>query len=314
MKKDKDGRLVPFYRATDLLTKVPLKKFAEISIQEVVNVDSSNIEHSIWTKIVKLIEKNCEEFDGFVVVHGTDTMAYTASAVSYALQNLAKPVVFTGSQKALDDLPSDGYGNLINALSVAVKSVAGVFIVFGSKILQGNRATKVSESALDAFDSPMVLPRGTITLEAQIQYAPTIKHGKLISKSEFDPNILVIRVTPGLASDYLETIVRTTDCKGIILEGFGAGNIPFSLLPFLKTAKKKGIPVVVLSQCPEGATQMRLYEVGAHALEGGAIAGLDMTIEATVTKLMWGLAQNKSREEIQELFEKDIAGEVTLRE
>lgn len=315
MKKDEDGRLVPFYKASDLLEKIPeLQEMADISVEEVVNVDSSNVDHMVWKKLALVIAEKHEQYDGFIITHGTDTMAYTASALSYALQYLAKPVVFTGAQVPLHELPSDGYVNLMNAILVANIGFAGVFIVFGSKIMQANRATKVSESALDAFDSPMVPLAGKITLKPSISLGSRMGYGKLVCVPEFDPNVLVINITPGLSSKYLDAALKMTGLKGIVLEGFGAGNIPVALTPFLHTAKEKEIPVIVLSQCSNGATKMRLYDVGSHALEAGAIAGMDMTVEAAVTKLIWGLAQGKNRDEIQTLFEANIAGEVTLHE
>jgi len=313
MKKDKHGRLTPFYNATELLQKAPyLHELAHISVAEVTNIDSSNIDPKIWTRLALLIAQKRSSYDGFVIIHGTDTMAYSASALSFALKNIDKPIVFTGAQKPLEQLPSDGYNNLINALLVASQGVPDIYIVFGSKILQGNRSTKVSESDIDAFDSPMVAPRGKISLEPIMNYVYKTKRGEFDCQPTFDTGVLVIKITPGLSAKYLQAAVEVPNCKGVVLEGFGAGNLPQELLSFLKIAKNKDIPVIMMSQCPQGMTQMRLYEVGAHALSDGAIPAADMTVEATVTKLMWGLSQRCGVIATSKLFQTNLAGEVTL--
>ncbi len=313
MKKDKNNALVPFHNSKVLLEKIPyLNKIAQISLKEVVNIDSTNIGPDLWSKLASLIENNYNKFDGFIVTHGTDTMAYSASAMSFALGNINKPVIFTGSQKTIDDIPTDAVNNLINSTIISTFDLAGVFIVFGPKILQGNRATKVSESSLDAFDSPMVMPIGDISLEPQLKnYHKKLKTVSYLNfKTDFDPNIMTVTVTPGLSSTYLEILIN--NCRGIILQGFGPGNIPTSLIAFFKKAKKLNIPVIITSQCKKGVTKMQLYEVGYNALKHGVIPGNDMTIEAAVAKLMWILGQTKDISMIKQAFNKNYFGEVSL--
>lgn len=314
MKKNKAGTLVPFHEGKILLEKVPhLTKIAQISVTEITNIDSTNIDHHVWTKLAHVIKDNYSAYDGFVVTHGTDTMAYSACALSFALGKLSKPVIFTGSQKPIDDIPTDAVNNLINAVIIAVYDVAGVYIVFGSKILRGNRATKMSESSLDAFDSPMIAPIGEISLQPRLSelYKKGKKAANGISlKADFKPDVISIILTPGLNVGYLEKL--TDSSKGIILSAFGPGNIPDKLLPFLIKAKKWNIPVIIISQCRKGITQMQLYEVGSKALRYGAIPGNDMTIEAAVTKLMWILAQTHNLKDIKQAFQKNYFGEVTV--
>lgn len=313
MKKNREAVLAPFYRGNSLLKKVPyLSHFAQISIKEITDIDSTNLEPNFWSKLASTIRDNYYKFDGFIVTHGTDTMAYTASALSFALGNLNKPIIFTGSQKSIDDIPTDAEGNLINSVIVATYNITGVFIIFGSKILYGNRSTKVSESNLDAFDSPMVPAVGEISLEPKLNIFPKKVKKKipLICKADFDKDVISIVVTPGLNTTYLEKTLNF--CKGIILVAYGPGNIPSGLLTFLKKARESYKPVIIISQCKKGTTKMKLYEVGYQALKYGAIPGNDMIIESAVTKLMWLLGQNYNINKIRQAFNKNYSGEVSL--
>lgn len=315
MKKNSEGVLAPFHSGKTILEKLPsLQSVADISVVEIINIDSTDLDPKVWTRLARIIYEKYSDFDGFVVTHGTDTLAYTASALSFALGNLTKPVVFTGSQRTIDDIPSDAGGNIINSVLLATRDVAGIFIVFGSKILWGSRATKVSESKLEAFDTPMVLPAGEISLELKLDEkfhnrGSQKKHPTSIIP-DFNSDIIVISVTPGLNASYLEGFLDRY--KGIILKGFGPGNIPTSLLSFLKKAKEREIPVVITSQCQKGVAKMDLYYAGYHAKELGVISGHDMTIEAAAVKLMWILARTRDIKKIRQVFEKNIAGEVTI--
>lgn len=312
MKRNNKGILTPHHNLSDLLKNIPqLTKLANISVINITNVDSSDLHPLIWTKISQSIFDNVQKFDGFIIVHGTDTMAYTASALSFALHNINKPIILTGAQKPFDDIPSDATNNLINAIIVASMSKIGTYVVFGSKILQGNRATKMSESDMDAFDSPMVDNTGNIALRPEILFPFKSRNLKKMPENfEFDPNIVVVKITPGITENLEESFIDKY--HGLILEGFGPGNLPHSIQPLLVSADKKQIPVVVLSQCRKGVTKMRLYEVGQQVLDGGAIPGEDMTVEAASTKLMWILAKTRDLSKIKRLFLTDIAGEITL--
>lgn len=311
MKRGTDGILRPYHRGKQILKQVPeLTSIADVSLEDVANIDSSNVKPSLWLKLAKLIYQNQQQFDGFVVTHGTDTLAYTACALSFALQNFSKPIVFTRSQRPLEDIPTDGRNNLLNAFLVAVKDNPQIMVVFGSKILLGVRATKISESNYDAFDSPMVKPIGAIALELRLDKQDRRRRrAKFRFKPEFNHNILLVEVTPGLGKETVKQLL-SSGVEGIIVKAYGPGNFPDSLLPAVMMAREKKIPLIVLSQCYRGTTQMQLYEVGDQALRVGAIPGNDMTTEAAATKLMWELANIKGYQKLRRLFAKNLVGEV----
>ena len=313
MRRNNLGALEPFFNASDLLKMIPdAAKFAELSFIQIINIDSTNMDPSIWTKIAQTIINNESKYDGFVITHGTDTMAYTSSALSYALININKPIILTGSQKPLEDIPSDAFNNLINAVIISTKIEKGVYIVFGQKILLGNRSTKINESELEPFDSLMVPPAGMIKLKPEISNMFIFKKNKnTLTNINFDSNIIIVKIMPGLSKENLEKIVFS-NYKGIVLECYGPGNIPDSFTPFLNKAKKKNLPVIILSQCKEGSTKMHLYEVGRQVFVRGGIPGRDMTVEAASTKLMWILAQTRDIKKIRKLFLTNIAGEITV--
>ncbi len=314
MKRNSKGALSPYYGGNRLLTKIPeLKTIADCRVENITNIDSTNMTVETWSTLAQKIFSYYKTYDGFIIIHGTDTMAYTASALSFALKNINKPIIFTGAQKPLDDINSDGRNNLINSCLVAQMELDEVGIVFGSKILKGVRATKVSESSLDAFDSLMKEPLGEISLEPRLKDKNEKKNIEkpLTCQPDFNPKVIVISLQPGLPVNFLTKILET-DCRGVVLKAFGAGNIPSHIITFLKEAKSAEVPVVILSQCNKGMTQMQLYQVGYQALEAGAIPGRDMTLEAAVTKLMWGLANIEKFRELKKLFDTDLAGEVTL--
>lgn len=315
MKRKADGMLAPAASADELAALVPgIEALADFGYKFAADIDSTNMHPAIWKNLAQIIFDEYKNYDGFVVTHGTDTMAYTASALSFALRNLDKPVVITGSQKSIFDLASDAPNNLINAVKTALLEVPEVCLVFGSRILRGNRSQKISEKKLDAFWSPMVLPLGCIALEPEIT-AERIWHwpsGNLEFAPNFENEVVFYQLFPGLDKKYIEAAIER-GCKGIILNSYGAGNVPngeFSLLPAIKKAAEKNIPVVVATQCVEGSTRM-IYEVGKAALEAGAIPAFDMTSEAAATKLMWVLAQTKEMEKIKEMMRTNYCGEIT---
>jgi len=311
----KNGVLVPADSANDLLAMVPgIEELAEFDYEFVANIDSTNMTPGLWKKLAGVIYEKYDNYCGFVIAHGTDTMAYTASALSFALLNLSKPVIMTGAQKPIFDLASDAQNNLINAVKVALTGIPEVAIVFGSKVLRGNRAQKFSESKLNAFRSPVALPLGCIALEPEI-YRERILPASgrpLEFKPDFESQVMFYQIFPGLDPKYIEAAI---DCgvKGIILNSYGAGNVPngdISLIPLIKSAVAKNIPVVVATQCAEGSTKM-IYEVGLAAAEAGAISAFNMTSEAAVTKLMWVLAQTRDLEKIKQMMQANLCGEIT---
>lgn len=312
----KTSALRPMLSIDDLLAYAPLlRKEFNIHTRTITNVDSTNIQPHHWMEIAAVVAKEYSNYDGFVVVHGTDTMAYTASALSFALGNLGKPVILTGAQVPPGIMGSDALSNLISACQAATMDFAEVAIVFGTKILRGNRSVKVSESDRNAFESPVFPTLGSVRLQPELtsELAKHRSSGPLKVKNAFTGNVAVIKIVPGMSPDILVNIIKS-DVDGIIVESFGPGNVPNqenSLLPAIQLAKKKGIPVLIATQCIYGTTRMYLYEVGQQALELGVIPTGDMTPEASFVKLKWALAQSNDPEKIGRLIAKNIAGELT---
>lgn len=316
MLADKEGHFAPGLVENSLLDLIPeIKEAADINIISVDNTDSSNIEPDLWEKLANIIYENYEDYSGFVITHGTDTMVYTSSALSFFLQELGKPIVITGAQVPISKLGSDGRANIINAVRVALSDLAEVCIVFGTKIIRGTRARKISTFDLEAFDSINFPKLGSIGLTIKLK---DIAKKRFFERSPlFQPNLEIdvarIPVYPGIHPDIID---RLSDFhKGIVLEGYGVGNIPTgrnSLIPVIKNCTKKGVPVVICTQCIVGSTAMELYKVGRDAISAGAIPAMDMTPETTQVKLMWVLAQTKDLKKIKSIMLKDYTGEISL--
>ena len=282
-------------------------------------LDSSNISVEEWNKIAETIAENYESYDGFVILHGTDTMAYTASALSFMLENLSKPVILTGSQIPLCELRSDGRDNLITSLLIAADDkVHEVCLCFGGLLLRGNRTTQVSADGLVAFDSPNYPPLAEIGISIRYHRPALLPkpEGKLhLQKLESIP-IGVLKVFPGIQFELFESIMTET-LRGIVLETFGAGNIPEgsgALLPIIHKAFKNGTVVTVCSQCSQGTVSLGTYETSNALMRAGAVSGHDLTTEAAVTKLYYLFSKNLSKNEIKAAMEQDLRGELTMRD
>ena len=304
----------------ELLNFIPeINDFADITTINAFNTDSSNMQPVCWLKIAKIINANYLEYDGFIITHGTDTMHYTASALSFLLQNISKPIVLTGSQVPPDQLGSDTKRNVLDALRVATcTDIHEVILVFNSKILRGNRAKKFRELEFDAFESVGMLPLGIIEHDIRHtgeHYQNDLVDSKIKFFDKLEKNVCIQKITPGFNPKIISKLIEL-GYKGIILEGYGAGNLPIdenSLIPEIENAVSKGIPIIVSSQCAIGFSWMYLYECGKKALDAGAIPGHDMISETALTKLMWILGNypDKSIKQIKELFLSDICGEVS---
>jgi len=320
MQRNEKGFLRPAKGVEDLLKIAPeLTNLVNLSYVFIENIDSTNMQPRVWSKLAEEIHKRYEEYDGFIITHGTDTMAYTASALSLALQNLNKPVVLTGSQMPPDDPASDAKNNLINSCRIASMNLRGVIICFGTKIIQGNKAKKWSEVSLDAFVSHLTGDIGEIATTISIFESAQRKRSseqELILKDKFENGVLQITLVPGMDPGFVEKIIETGQCKGLILESFGAGNVPDkwnSFIPLIKRAvHEMNIPVIVTTQCGGGtSSHMLTYEGGYNAAKAGAISGKDMTTECAAVKLMWVLAQTKNMDEIKRIIHHSYAGEIT---
>jgi len=308
-----EGTLAPCSDGKSLLEAVPeLKTIAEIDVMPLANIDSSSLQPDLWVPLAKAIYERMGECDGFVVTHGTDTLSYTAAVLSFMLQELGKPVIVTGAQLPLEDLGSDGRTNLINSFRVAAENISGVLVVFGSLVINGTRAKKTSAFDLQAFTSANVPPLGTIGLS--IRFSDKIRprsRKKGLFQPFLNPDVGMLSVYPGLKPEIMSYLVSTH--SGIVLEGYGAGNIPTeerSLLPAIREACERNVPVVVCTQCLVGSTEMEVYKVGKVALDAGAIPAMDMTPETTLVKLMWVLGQTKEIQTVASLMQKSFAGEL----
>ena len=289
-----------------------LDELADLEVAYIDNIDSSNITHGHWDHVADVIAEKYDDYDGFVVTHGTDTMAYTASALSFVLQGLGKPVVLTGSQIPGTRIESDARRNFVNAVRVATMDLSGVFIVFDRKILLGARATKSSESKLDAF---VAVNRGVVG-DIRVDVRITADHrrrtdSRLDLQKGFEENVVIVTLVPGMPPDVLMCIVES-GIKGLVLRGFGTGNVAYEYLDAVTRAAELEIPIVVTTQCQQGATMMHLYDLGRKLLDLGAIQGYDMSTESIVTKLMWALKRADSVEAVREIMHTDVCGEIVL--
>ena len=285
-------------------------------------VDSSDMNPKIWIKLAKTIHKNYRKYDGFVILHGTDTMAYTASALSYMLDNLDKPVVMTGSQLPIGILRTDGKENLITAIEIAAAKQNGITIVpevcvyFDNKLYRGNRVTKRHADHFSAFDSvnyPLLGKAGVdIKFDTDHIDYPTHK-GILKISQNFDEHVAIIKIFPGMSRAVFESIVNIPDLKGIVLETFGSGNAPTApwLIRSIKRGVKQKMIFLNVSQCQGGTVKMGHYQASRGLHEAGVVSGKDMTTEAAVTKLMFLLGQGLKHEDIKLHLHKSLSGEIS---
>lgn len=292
-----------------------LRTYYDITVRDVICLDSSNITPEEWQLIAKTVFESRSGFDGIVISHGTDTMAYTASALSFMLPDMDIPVVFTGSQLPLSDMLSDGPDNLRTAFAMAASGCPGIFLAFDRKVMLGCRAVKVRASGFSAFESvnaryvAQVTNRGLVIDPSALP--PRRGEARLCPK--IDRNVFLLKLTPGLNPAVFD-MLSAMGYQGIIIEAFGLGgvNVLHKGLRGIRRATEDGISVVVTTQCLYDSSDLRVYQVGNKLLELGVIQGLDMTSEAAMTKLMWGIGQGMNQEEITALFAENLAGEVTV--
>lgn len=280
-------------------------------------LDSSDITVKEWNKMGRAIADRYDDYDGFVVLHGTDTMAYSASALSFMLENLGKPVIFTGAQIPLCELRSDGRDNIVNSLAIAASDrVHEVCLYFNGRLLRGNRSTKKSSDQFQAFESPNAPILAEVGISIRYNEAALRPAGVgLLRLQEFQEiPIGVLKIFPGIQFELFESIM-TEKLKGVVLETFGAGNIPsynHALLPMIKKAYLSGTIITVCSQCMQGTVSLGAYATSKALQEVDAVSGVDMTTEAAVTKLYYLFSKGLSKEEIKEQMPLDLCGELSI--
>ena len=323
IKNSETGALENF-NFNDLLESIPELNLLDcnISSKSFSNpIDSSNMKPSNWIEIGTIIEDNYKNYDGFVILHGSDTMSYTASALSFMLENLSKPVIFTGSQLPIGDLRTDAKENLITSIQIAslVENnqpvVQEVGLYFEYKLYRANRTTKINAEHFEAFDSPNYPPLIISGVNLSINYQSLLtakKNKKLVVHKIFEPNILLVKLFPGINKETINHLFSTPNLKGMIFETYGSGNITNEkwFLKALKTIIDKKIPVVNVTQCAGGSVDMNIYSTNVIYRNIGIISGKDISTEAAVTKLMLMLGQNIPDNNFKTKFETSLRGEM----
>ena len=320
------GALEPF-DFEHLLNNVPELKQFDVQIETYQfdpPIDSSDMTPARWTELSHVIADHYDDYDGFVVLHGTDTMAYTASALSYMLENLTKPVIFTGSQLPIGMLRTDGKENLITSIEIAAAKdeqgharVPEVGIYFNGRLLRGNRTTKQSAEEFNAFESfnyPHLADAGVEIL----YHTDRILHpqwGKpLIPHFRLDNNVIIFSLFPGIREDLVRHIIATPNLRSIVMRTFGSGNAPQRpwVMQALREATQRGKIVINISQCMQGRVEMGRYDTGYQLQEAGVISGYDSTVESAVTKLMFLQSHYDDPEQVRHFMTQSIRGEISV--
>ena len=323
MRRNENGTLVPFdFNTIEQEFPAVRNLNVDISVYKMEAIDSSNVTPSRWGELAHIIEQNYDSYNGFVVLHGTDTMSYTASALSFMLENLGKPVIFTGSQIPMGILRTDGRENLITAIEIAAATdnegralVPEVALYFQNHLFRANRTSKHSAEALSAFESRNLQPLAEVGVNIKYNHAVIHKgdEKRLQVSDKLDDRVIIIKLFPGLSAESFRAMLAIEGVRGVVLETYGTGNAPTAkwFVEALREAIARGIAVVNITQCQGGTVAMQLYETGRQLQDLGVICGYDMTTEAAVTKLMRLLGEGFSGAELVQKMEESLCGELS---
>ena len=319
------GALCPvdFDRLLELMPELKKAGIRIHSIPFLPLIDSSDVHPPLWKKLALIIQDNYDEYDGFVILHGTDTMAYSASALSFMLENLSKPVIFTGSQLPIGMMRSDAKENLLTSIEIAADKENGksivpeVCIFFEDTLFRGNRTTKKNVEHFNAFESYNYPPLAKAGVHLKYFRSSIHYHENnlpLRIRTKTDQNIAILKLYPGITEEMVNAILNIPNLRAVVLESFGAGNAPRRIWFYkaLKNANDKGIIIVNKTPCATGSVEMGRYETSLNLIDAGVMSGYDITTEAIVTKLMYLLGEYDSNEKIREMLGKSICGEMTI--
>ena len=294
--------LAPSLDPEDLLRYIPdAKEFCEIDTVQPFHIDSTNVQPAHWLTLTNIIEQNYEKFDGFVICHGTDTLAYTAAALSYLIQHTKKPIILTGAQKPIADDSTDAKTNLLDSLRFACMSACGISVVFGGKVIAGTRARKIRTKSYNAFSSINFPEIAAIHDSRIVRYIPYNDEEKPEFYHKLNTRVFLLKLIPGMAPEAFSSAAEF--CDGIVIESYGVGGIPDIYLDELDRLIQKGKTVIMATQVTQEGSDIKVYEVGGRLKKRyRLLETYDMTLEATVTKLMWALGQTADPAEIRRLF------------
>lgn len=307
----KTGRIEPLESLSVIHRAIPdLQREVSLEFFSISNVGSSEVTPQHWVDIAEKIREEYDNYEGFIVVHGTNTMSYTAAALSFALQNLSKPIVLTGALYPINELSGDGRMNLVFAIKTALLDIAEVCVVLGPRVIRGTRAKKVEESIMKTFDSPRFPALADFGAGLELHPWRILRRKRTLEcRPTFESNVATVTLTPGMPEAFGKAVLASAP-KAIVLRAYGAGMLSEQTFPFLHEAKKLNIPVVITSQTLRGAIDLQKYRKQLTIEDLGVISGKNMSFECAFVKLMWALTQAKTPLRLRELMERSLVGEL----